>query len=516
MFKLFANKTQLSVLEREPLTSGSVNVYTVYFDFSEDWDGLARTAIFRAGTESKALFLMDDNQAVIPWEVLQEPKVHIYVGVYGVDGDETVLPTMWADLGIIMTGTEADEPESPPTPEIYDQLLSAVNEAVETAASVRADADAGLFVGPEGPQGEPGPQGDVGPMGPAGPQGEPGKNGEQGPMGPMGTTGERGEKGEKGDPGEPGPRGETGPEGPSGPPGPQGPKGEDGAVKFDDLTPEQKEELRGDPGLPGADGANGKPGEDGYSPTVQIENLDGEHKLTITDKDGPHQTTIYDGKPGEDGNPGADGLPGEDGVTYTPHVDDSGNLSWTNDGGLDNPDTVNIMGPAGKDGNPGAPGEAGPTGEPGPPGQDGSPGKDATINGMNVLYLVAGDNVEFEETEDTIKINATGSGGGTKYAAGDGISIQNDTVSVTNPIRGIFTLDEYEAIPDEEKNSGTYFVADNEGETASSVSDASRVVSPKLSPEKSGTVEVDGVEYDYEMPADVVTQASASASFAEF
>ena len=34
-------------------------------------------------------------------------------------------------------------------------------------------------------------------------------------------------------------------------------------------------------------------------------------------------------------------------VIFIPHVDAAGNLSWTNDGGLPNPETVNIKGPAG-------------------------------------------------------------------------------------------------------------------------------------------------------------------------
>lgn len=45
------------------------------------------------------------------------------------------------------------------------------------------------------------------------------------------------------------------------------------------------------------------------------------------------------------------GLPGVDGVTFTPSVSEAGEISWTNDGGEDNPDPVNIMGPQG---NPGA------------------------------------------------------------------------------------------------------------------------------------------------------------------
>ena len=41
------------------------------------------------------------------------------------------------------------------------------------------------------------------------------------------------------------------------------------------------------------------------------------------------------------------GIPG---YTYTPHVSADGTLSWTNNGGLDDPDPVNIMGPEGPQG----------------------------------------------------------------------------------------------------------------------------------------------------------------------
>lgn len=37
-------------------------------------------------------------------------------------------------------------------------------------------------------------------------------------------------------------------------------------------------------------------------------------------------------------------IKGKDGVTFTPSIDDDCNLSWTNDGGLPNPPTINIKG----------------------------------------------------------------------------------------------------------------------------------------------------------------------------
>ena len=51
-----------------------------------------------------------------------------------------------------------------------------------------------------------------------------------------------------------------------------------------------------------------------------------------------------DGKDGKDGQNGVNGNDGTNGVTFTPHVSADGTLSWENDGGLDNPDPVNIVG----------------------------------------------------------------------------------------------------------------------------------------------------------------------------
>ena len=45
------------------------------------------------------------------------------------------------------------------------------------------------------------------------------------------------------------------------------------------------------------------------------------------------------------------GVKGDDGVTFTPSVTADGTMSWTNNGGLANPEPVNVRGPAGKDGN---------------------------------------------------------------------------------------------------------------------------------------------------------------------
>ena len=44
------------------------------------------------------------------------------------------------------------------------------------------------------------------------------------------------------------------------------------------------------------------------------------------------------------------GVVGTKGAVYTPHITDDGILSWTNDGGRDNPAPVDIKGPKGDTG----------------------------------------------------------------------------------------------------------------------------------------------------------------------
>lgn len=72
-----------------------------------------------------------------------------------------------------------------------------------------------------------------------------------------------------------------------------------------------------------------------------------------------------------------------DGATFLPNVNTDGDISWTNDRGLDNPTTRNIRGPkgdAGPQGIQGIQGPTGPQGETGPQGIQGPTGKDFTIS----------------------------------------------------------------------------------------------------------------------------------------
>ena len=74
---------------------------------------------------------------------------------------------------------------------------------------------------------------------------------------------------------------------------------------------------------------------------------------------------------GQTGATGAAGAKGANGTTFTPSVRSAGVLSWTHNGNLVNPTSVNIKGPKGDTGATGAPGATGPQGPKGDKGDTG-------------------------------------------------------------------------------------------------------------------------------------------------
>lgn len=126
----------------------------------------------------------------------------------------------------------------------------------------------------------------------------------------------------------------TGGSGAVGPQGPQGDKGD-----------------KGDTGPQGEDGV----GIASVEQTTTSSADGGSNVVTVTLTNGTTSTfTVKNGSKGSSGTNGTNGKDGANGATFTPSVDSNGNLSWTNNGGLTNPPTVNIKGPKGDKGDSGS------------------------------------------------------------------------------------------------------------------------------------------------------------------
>ena len=172
--------------------------------------------------------------------------------------------------------------------------------------------------------------------------------------------------------------------------GPQGPQGSRGP--------------QGPQGKTGPQGERGEQGDTGpyFTPSVDSSgNLSWTNNGNLTNPTtvnikGPQGDVGPTGPQGEQGiqgiqgPAGTNGTDGENGATFTPSVNSNGDLSWTNDKGLSNPATVNIRGPQGAQGNPG------------PAGQNGA---DATVNGVNTLTIEATGGLTGTQSGNTYSIS---------------------------------------------------------------------------------------------------------------
>ena len=108
------------------ITAGTVGL-PVEFAFDSQWDGLSKTAVFRAGHVSKIV----DNiveATTVPWEVLKKGNIWLSIGVYGVNADGSVaIPTIWANVCVIQIGVSPDgDPGTAPTLPVWQKLLNAI------------------------------------------------------------------------------------------------------------------------------------------------------------------------------------------------------------------------------------------------------------------------------------------------------------------------------------------------------------------------------------------------------
>lgn len=165
MFRVQVDKTQLAVIDTEPTTSGSAQVYDIEFAFSPDWDGFQKTAVFMVEDGRQQLIntidvLLDQsNRCKIPHEMFQMYGYTVTVGVYGIKESSHILPTVVVNLTEVIRGVIPSESiTAEPTPSVYEQILARLTNIDDAIAN-------GKLVGPPGPPGERGRKGEKGERG---------------------------------------------------------------------------------------------------------------------------------------------------------------------------------------------------------------------------------------------------------------------------------------------------------------------------------------------------------------
>ena len=341
MLKFCIYGQKMELINRQTIADQQICFVDMCFLFSPDWEQMDKTAQFAQGEKTYNVHLGTGNvcRCLLPAE-LQTGCVSVSVFGYAADGSVRAT-TVPLGIGIKRSGFRGDgETPIPPTPDLYAQLLDAIDKKIaslhdgkdgKSAYEIAVDngypgteqAWLASLKGDKGDTGEPGAAGEKGEPGEKGDTGAAGKDGRDGTDGAAGRDGENGASayeiavqhgysgsetawleslngadGAKGDTGAAGAKGEKGDTGATGAKGEKGDKG--------------------DPGATGAAGKDGAAGKSAYQIAV-ASGFDGTEQAwlaSLKGEKGDKGDTGATGAKGEKGDPGKDGTD----VDLTPYA----------------------------------------------------------------------------------------------------------------------------------------------------------------------------------------------------
>ncbi len=136
------NSHTLEIEQNIDINAGEYNITTLNFEFSEEYEGLTKMAVF-SNCETILKTAILDNQCTIPFEVLEEPG-QVLLGVYGYEGEGEELELRYSPepqyfnvkYGSYQNG---GEPEIPPKSE-WEQLVEEINEAITETNNLNISA----------------------------------------------------------------------------------------------------------------------------------------------------------------------------------------------------------------------------------------------------------------------------------------------------------------------------------------------------------------------------------------
>lgn len=148
MLNFMINGQTLTRIDNFGVVADSVNYLTANFDFSGSDFGGTITAIFTPiNSDTSYEVILENKSCIVPHEVITSRGFDISLFCYK---DNQRITTNIVTVPVVESGYTEGETPVEPTPSVYEQLTEMVDEAENTANSVRADADAGKFNGSDG------------------------------------------------------------------------------------------------------------------------------------------------------------------------------------------------------------------------------------------------------------------------------------------------------------------------------------------------------------------------------
>lgn len=131
----------------ELLTAGMNKVVQLELEFTEDWSGLRKTAVFTNGrTTVDVLEAQWSGRTVnVAPEVLAVAGRYAKVGVYGSNEDGVVLPTVWVTLGKVCPAAEpAGDQSTNPTMPVWRQIEDQIGNLADLSTSAKRNLVAAI------------------------------------------------------------------------------------------------------------------------------------------------------------------------------------------------------------------------------------------------------------------------------------------------------------------------------------------------------------------------------------
>lgn len=142
--KIAVSQADATLVQSCTLTAGMQGTAPVVrFSFSDEWENLGKTVVFRAGTVVETVW-MSGNEADVPDECLATAGVNLIVGVYGVNVTtlNVIIPTVWCACGEILDGTtyEGAANIGTATPSLVDQMSDYAEQVANSAETLETYA----------------------------------------------------------------------------------------------------------------------------------------------------------------------------------------------------------------------------------------------------------------------------------------------------------------------------------------------------------------------------------------
>lgn len=130
--KLQVCGTSVEILMSRPIPAGLVGGYVTVLYADPLWENLTKTVVFRSVVTKDVV--SSDRVIPIPHEVVEQDGKHLMVGIYGTWEDGSlVIPTLWADLGLIVesvdpSGDHSTEASLPVWAQLVDHVENLKNQ----------------------------------------------------------------------------------------------------------------------------------------------------------------------------------------------------------------------------------------------------------------------------------------------------------------------------------------------------------------------------------------------------